>query len=109
MDRRRAAIFGRARFCYALMALSNIHPILAGDGIRPSPVLSVSATRRTQMLFLRCLLMHYGIYRRYPWGGCPPCAAPLSPKARYKAVERTPAPGKKAADFGGQTKPDIAR
>jgi len=24
--------------------------------------------------FLRRFLMHYGIYRRYPWGCCPPCA-----------------------------------
>jgi hypothetical protein len=32
--------------------------------------------------------MHYGIYRRYPWGGCPPCAmrgATLSPDANQDA------------------------
>jgi hypothetical protein len=45
----------------------------ARDGTRPPPerFRSVSATRRTKMLFLRRLLMHYGIYRRYPLGRLP--------------------------------------
>jgi hypothetical protein len=44
------------------------------------------------MLFLRRLLMHYGIYRRYPLGRLPALVmhgAPLSPKTRYTAAKRT--------------------
>jgi hypothetical protein len=45
----------------------------ARDGTPPPPerFRSVSATQRTKMLFLRRLLMHYGIYRRYPLGRLP--------------------------------------
>jgi hypothetical protein len=43
------------------------------DGTRPAPerFRSVSSTRRTKMLFLRRLMMNYGIYRRYPLGWLP--------------------------------------
>jgi hypothetical protein len=37
--------------------------------------------------FLRRFLMHYGIYRRYPLGGFPPCVmrgVPLSPDAHHR-------------------------
>jgi hypothetical protein len=36
------------------------------------------------LAFIKCFLLHYGIYRRYPLGRFPPCAmrgAPLSPDA----------------------------
>jgi hypothetical protein len=43
-----------------------------------------SLARRNEMrAFIKRFLMHYGIYRRYPWDGFPPCAmrgAPLSPE-----------------------------
>ena len=58
--------------------------------------------------FLRRFLMHYGIYRRYPWGCCPPCAthgALPAPDANQGANYRPGAPTRTALGASAPTIP----